>query len=97
MAVNRRKLSRSHKRRLVDMTNRDCRVVDRMVEAYVAWREACYDVSDTYLVWCRAPSEYAGAAFVAYCASLDKEERAARAYEAVVRRVGARLLNAIFS
>jgi len=67
-----------------------------MVEAYVAWREACRDVSDSYLAWCGAPSEYAGAAFATYCASLDKEERAARAYEVVVDRVSERFLSSVF-
>jgi hypothetical protein len=54
--------------------------VDAAMDAYVDWREACAAVRDAYRDWDIAVREDAGFAFMAYLATLDREERAARRY-----------------
>ena len=61
---------------------------ERAVDAYVAWREECVAVRTAYLVWRRARAAEAALAFDAYVAALDREEVAAEAYRALMRRVG---------
>lgn len=58
------------------------------VDAYLAWREECVAVRTAYLAWRRARSAEAALAFDAYEAALDREEAAAAAYRARMRRVG---------
>ena len=58
------------------------------VDAYVAWREECVAVRTAYLAWRRARAAEAALAFDAYEAALDREETAAEAYRALMRRVG---------
>ena len=58
------------------------------VDAYVAWREECVAVRTAYLAWRRARAAEAALAFDAYEAALDREEIAAEAYRALMRRVG---------
>jgi hypothetical protein len=58
------------------------------VDAYVAWREACVAARTAYLAWKRAPAAQAALAFHAYEAALNREEVAAEAYRALMRRVG---------
>jgi hypothetical protein len=58
------------------------------VDAYVAWREECVAVRTAYLAWRRARAAEAALAFDAYEAALDREEVAAEAYRARMRRVG---------
>jgi hypothetical protein len=62
------------------------RLVDRLVEAYVEWREACARVDDAYRCWGSATGPCGGGAFGSYVAALDAEERAAEVYAGVVRR-----------
>lgn len=64
------------------------RLVDRLMEAYVSWREACLRVSDAYGSWASGASSGATAAFEGYMAALDQEERAAEVYAGLVRRAG---------
>ncbi|HEY2435646.1 MAG TPA: hypothetical protein VGH93_00595 [Solirubrobacteraceae bacterium] len=64
------------------------RLVDRLVEAYVGWREACLIVDDTYRSWSRNARAGAATAFQSYCTALDAEERAAEVYARMVRRAG---------
>lgn len=68
------------------------RLVDKMIEAYVAWREACLIVSDAYDAWTRESTFWASLAFEDYSAALDREENAAEIYAGLVRRV-ARLVS----
>jgi hypothetical protein len=58
------------------------------VDAYVTWREECVAVRTAYLAWRRARAAEAALAFDAYKAALDREEVAAEAYRALMRRVG---------
>ena len=67
-------------------TRRDTR--ELAVDAYVAWREECVAVRTAYLAWRRARAAEAAFAFDAYEAALDREEVAAEAYRALIRRVG---------
>jgi len=62
--------------------------VELAVGAYVAWREECVAVRTAYLAWRRARAVEAALAFDAYEAALDREEVAAEAYAALMRRVG---------
>jgi cytochrome c1 len=56
------------------------RLVDDVIDAYVAWREECRFVCDAYRRWSKAPPADATLAFAAYAAALDREERASAFY-----------------
>jgi hypothetical protein len=62
------------------------RLVDRLIEAYVSWREACLQVTDAYGSWVAETRLGATSAFGGYMAALDREERAAEVYAGLVRR-----------
>jgi hypothetical protein len=62
------------------------RLVDKLVEAYVAWREACARVDDAYRLWASDTGPGGEVAFGAYVAALDAEEQAAEFYAGLVRR-----------
>lgn len=64
------------------------RLVDRLMDAYVSWREACLRVGDAYGSWTNGPSAGATSAFGVYIAALDQEQRAAATYAGLVRRAG---------
>ena len=64
------------------------RLVDRLIGAYVDWREACLRVSDAYGSWASGTGVGAKSAFARYMAALDHEERAAEVYAGLVRRAG---------
>jgi hypothetical protein len=66
----------------------ETRLVDRMISAYVDWREACRQVHDAYRSWASATGPRARVAFSRYTAALDAEERAAEVYASLVGRVG---------
>jgi hypothetical protein len=61
--------------------------VDKMMDAYVDWREACLLVSDAYRSWSSAARPDLAVAFAWYMTALDREERAAEVYARLVRRV----------
>ncbi len=56
-------------------------IIDAMMDRYVSWREACAAVEKSYRDWLSARSEDRAAAFAAYSAALDREERAAAEYQ----------------
>jgi hypothetical protein len=62
------------------------RLIDKLVEAYVDWREACVRVDDAYRACARETGPWGAAAFGLYVATLDTEEQAADAYAGLVRR-----------
>ena len=62
------------------------RLVDRLLETYVSWREACLRVSDAYGSWVSETGPGVASAFGRYMAALEQEERAAEAYAGLVRR-----------
>jgi len=64
------------------------RVVDKLIDAYVSWREACLRVSDAYGSWASETGPRATSSFRWYMAALDQEERAADVYAGLVRRAG---------
>ena len=66
-------------------------MVDRMISAYVDWREACDVVHDASRAWTSSNGSRAGVAFRRYNAALDDEQRAAETYAALARRVGHRV------
>jgi hypothetical protein len=62
------------------------RLLDRLFEAYISWREACLQVSDAYGSWASETGIAATVAFGWYMAALDREESAAEVYVCLVRR-----------
>jgi hypothetical protein len=62
------------------------RLVDKLMEAYVSWREACLEVSDAHRSWACETGIGATVALDWYMAALDREERAAEDYAYFVRR-----------
>ena len=60
------------------------RMVDRLMEAYVRWREACLQVNEAYACWTSERGIRATVAFGSYMAALDREGDAADAYAALV-------------
>ena len=64
------------------------KLVDRVMDAYVSWREACLRVSDTYGSWTSRTGQGDTSAFCRYMAALDQEERAAEIYAGLVLRAG---------
>jgi hypothetical protein len=65
---------------------RQKRLVDRLLDAYVSWREACLRVSDAYGSWMSETGPDVASAFGRYMAALEQEERAAEVYARLVRR-----------
>lgn len=63
------------------------RQLDKMIDAYVTWREACLLVSDAYDSWVSETGPGATVAFGRYMTALDQEEQAAELYANLVRRV----------
>lgn len=66
------------------------RLVDKMIDAYVDWREASDLVKDAYRHWGSATGSAASTAHGFYSTALDHEERTAEVYAGLVRRVGHR-------
>ncbi len=64
------------------------RLADRMIGAYIDWREASGLVHDAYRSWADAMRPAADVAFRRYTSALNAEEWAAEAYAILVRRVG---------
>lgn len=62
------------------------RLVDAFIESYVFWREQCAEVQSAYDRWI-SRHEGGGVAFAIYCAELEFEERAARAYRDCAERL----------
>jgi hypothetical protein len=69
-------------------TRTEARPVDRLIEAYVEWREACPIVEDAYASRWRTARPGAATAFRRYRAALDAEEQAAEVYARMFRWVG---------
>src|SRR5438067_2422281 len=60
---------------------------DALIDLYVDWREECCAVRAKYERWREAGKDDSAAAFAAYCAALDQEERAGNVYAELVLRV----------
>jgi hypothetical protein len=67
----------------------DRELVDRMIEAYVDWREECVGVWGAYEWWSSAPIPDRPVAFSAYGAALEREEQASRVYADLINRLAA--------
>ena len=65
----------------------DGRLGDALIDLYVEWREECSAVHAAYERWRQASRDDRAAAFLAYSAALDREERAGNVYAAMVRRL----------
>ncbi len=61
------------------------RLIDKLVEACVDWREACVRVDDAYRACARETGPWGAVAFGLYVSTLDAEEHAAEAYAGLVR------------
>jgi hypothetical protein len=60
---------------------------DALIDLYVDWHEECRAVRTAYEWWRRAGRHDTEAAFAAYGAALDREERAGNVYAELVRRL----------
>jgi hypothetical protein len=65
----------------------DSKLVDRMVDAYVAWREARGAVWEAYTSWTAGPACSDSGAFLDYCWALDREEDAAGMYQSLLMEI----------
>jgi hypothetical protein len=74
-------------RRYVMDTLIQTRLVDKLLEAYIDWREACARANDAYGFWESEADPHRRVAFGLYMAALDAEEQAADVYASAVRRV----------
>jgi hypothetical protein len=61
--------------------------VDAAIAAYARWRSECDGVRAAYRAWIAASASVEQPAFEAYQLALDREERAARRYAGLMRRV----------
>jgi hypothetical protein len=73
------------RRYMVDTLRRG-RLVDKLVDAYVDWRETCAWVSDAYRSWASETGSCGRVAFGLFMVALDAEEQAAEVYAGLVRR-----------
>jgi hypothetical protein len=62
---------------------------DELIDDYVSWHEACDMVAEAYESWSCAERQDRPLAFGLYVSALDREERAATAYQAAVARLAA--------
>jgi hypothetical protein len=62
---------------------------DELIDDYVSWHEACHMVAEAYESWSSAERHDRALVFGLYVSSLDREEQAARAYQAAVARLAA--------
>jgi hypothetical protein len=60
-------------------------LADALIDLYVRWREECAAVHATYERWLGAQREDRPAAYAAYRAALDREERASDVYAELIR------------
>jgi len=81
--------------RAVDPQSSSDAATDSLLDGYVAWREACADVSAAYERWIRSLRRDRSLAFAAYLAALEREEHASRVYERRIERVRGRTLEAV--
>jgi hypothetical protein len=66
------------------------RLIDAYIESYVEWREGCADLHGAYRRWALSEPRDRGLAFGAYRAALDREEKAAHAYELIAEQLARR-------
>ncbi len=62
------------------------RLGDALIDLYVEWREECSATQLAYDRWREASTDDHAAAFAAYNAALDREERASDIYAAGIRQ-----------
>lgn len=67
------------------------RLVDDIMDSYVAWRQESIAVNAAYANWTCAVADERGLMFHAYLAALDREEYAATAYQRILEEVGSAL------
>ena len=60
------------------------KLIDAVMDGYVAWRGETGTVETAYRNWLRAERQERDLAFAAYCAALDREEYAAAEYERLI-------------
>lgn len=74
--------------RQTSLTPRD--LIDAVMDRYVTWRERSAAVELAYRDWCGALAPDRDAAYTAYVEALDREERAACRYRALLDAAAAR-------
>jgi hypothetical protein len=71
-----------------DEPRRQREAFDAAFDALLDWRERCEAVQDTYAAWIRGETSDQGLGFRAYGRALDREEKAANTYAALVGHLG---------
>ncbi|HUE26846.1 MAG TPA: hypothetical protein VMP89_08740 [Solirubrobacteraceae bacterium] len=66
------------------------RLLTKVMNAYVSWREQCLGVRIAYSHWVSAHDREAGIWYTAYADALDREQRASELYASLIRRAGIR-------
>ena len=62
-------------------------LVDKFIESWVCWREACEAVHSAYARWQQCEAAQRGLAFAGYRAALDREDQAALVHSMCAGRV----------
>jgi hypothetical protein len=62
------------------------KLIDRVMDAYVDWRQESAQVDLAYRRWSMAAASDPADAFAEYAAALDREEIASRSYARIIRR-----------
>jgi hypothetical protein len=62
-------------------------LVDKFIESWVCWREACEAVHSAYARWQQCEAAQRGLAFEGYWAALDREDQAAQVHSMRAGRV----------
>jgi hypothetical protein len=63
------------------------RLIDELIDAYVAWHEHCDALAERHRYWLAAPLEDGARGCASYLSALDQEESAALAYQAACDRL----------
>lgn len=63
-------------------------LIDAVMDAYVAWREASAAVNASYRTWKVGPAVARTLAYDNYFAALDREQLAAQQYQRLVEQAG---------
>jgi hypothetical protein len=64
------------------------RLVKKVMDAYLSWREQCVAVRVAYSQWVAAQAGDSALSYEEYSAALDREQRASELYASLSRRIG---------
>ena len=65
-------------------------LVDKLIDAYIGWRETCILVTDAYRAWTDATGRDAALLYHRYVVALEQEARTAEVYAGLIRQADSR-------